>query len=113
MSTPSPDAKSVFGRAAEIPSPGGRAAFLDEACAGHPSVRAEVETLLKAFGNAKSFMAAPAAPRGRNGVVRRPGYRGAQGQRSARTPFGSRSAKAGSVSSSWPNSSNRFAERLP
>ena len=33
-----------------------------DACAGHPAVRAEVETLLKALGNAGSFMAAPAAP---------------------------------------------------
>jgi serine/threonine protein kinase len=62
MTSPSPDAKSVFGRAAEIPSPAERAAFLDHACAGHPAVRAEVDTLLKAFGNAWAFMAEPAAP---------------------------------------------------
>jgi serine/threonine protein kinase len=62
MTRPTPDAKSVFGRAAEIPSPAERAAFLDHACAGHPAVRAEVDTLLKAFGNAGAFMAEPAAP---------------------------------------------------
>src|SRR4051812_9147504 len=64
MNSPTPDAKSVFGRAAEIPSPAGRAAFLDDACAGHAAVRAEVETLLKALGQAGSFMGVPAAPAG-------------------------------------------------
>ncbi|MBY0461499.1 MAG: serine/threonine protein kinase, partial [Gemmataceae bacterium] len=67
MNRPTPDAKSVFGRAAEIPSPADRAAFLDDACAGHPAVRAEVETLLKALGNAGAFMAVPAAPAGETG----------------------------------------------
>jgi serine/threonine protein kinase/Flp pilus assembly protein TadD len=62
MSRPSPDVKSVFGRAAEIATPSGRAAFLEEACAGHPAVRAEVEELLNALGNAGSFMGRPAAP---------------------------------------------------
>ncbi|MFO0848263.1 MAG: tetratricopeptide repeat protein [Gemmataceae bacterium] len=64
MIRPTPDAQSVFGRAAEISSPAARAAFLDDACAGHPAVRAEVDTLLKALGNAGSFMAHPAAPAG-------------------------------------------------
>lgn len=62
MSSPTPDAKSVFGRAAEIPSPTERAVFLDQACAGHPAVRAEVDALLKALGAAGSFMGSPAAP---------------------------------------------------
>ncbi|HJZ57093.1 MAG TPA: serine/threonine-protein kinase [Gemmataceae bacterium] len=64
MDSPTPDVKSVFGRAAEIASPAERAAYLKEACAGHPAVRAEVETLLKALGNAGSFMSHPAAPAG-------------------------------------------------
>jgi serine/threonine protein kinase len=59
-----PDVKSVFGRAAEIASPADRAAFLDEAVAGHPNIRAEVEILLKALGDAGSFMGFPAAPAG-------------------------------------------------
>src|SRR5262249_13834415 len=61
MSRPSPDVKSVFGRAVEIATPAGRAAFLEEACAGHPAVRAEVEALLSALGGAGSFMGRPAA----------------------------------------------------
>ncbi|MFO0807733.1 MAG: serine/threonine-protein kinase [Gemmataceae bacterium] len=64
MNSSLPDAKSIFGRAAEISTPGERAAFLDDACAGHPAVRAEVETLLKALGDAGSFMRSPAAPAG-------------------------------------------------
>jgi serine/threonine protein kinase/WD40 repeat protein len=59
-----PDVKSVFGRAAEIAAPAERAAYLDQACAGRPAVRAEVETLLRALGNAGSFMGSPAAPAG-------------------------------------------------
>src|SRR3954447_1613625 len=53
---------SVFGRAVEIASPRDRAAFLDEACAGRPAVRAEVEELLNAHGIAGSFMGCPAVP---------------------------------------------------
>src|SRR5262245_53999384 len=64
MPSYTPDVKSVFGRAAEIASPAERAAYLDQACAGRPAVRAEVETLLRALGNAGSFMGSPAAPAG-------------------------------------------------
>src|SRR5215470_9324051 len=64
MTSFKPDVKSIFGRAAEIALPAERAAFLDEAAAGHPTVRAEVEMLLKALGDAGSFMGFPAAPAG-------------------------------------------------
>ena len=47
MSRPAPDVMSVFGRAAEIATPSGRAAFLEEACVGHPAIRAEVEELFE------------------------------------------------------------------
>jgi serine/threonine protein kinase len=60
MSQPIPDVKSIFGRAAEIAGPIERAVFLDQACAGHPAIRAEVENLLGALEAAGSFMAAPA-----------------------------------------------------
>ena len=56
--------KSVLGRAAEITTPADRAAFLEEACAGNPALRAEVEDLLSALGDAGSFMGRPAAPQG-------------------------------------------------
>src|SRR5262245_50658857 len=68
MTSPTPDVKSVFGRAAEIASPAERAALRDEACAGRPAVRAEVETRLKALGDAGSFMGSPAAPAEKTGA---------------------------------------------
>src|SRR5262249_2899961 len=62
MSRSVPDAKSVFGRAVEIPDGADPAAVLDEACAGAPEVRAEVQGLLDALRGAGSFMRSPAAP---------------------------------------------------
>src|SRR4051812_14766090 len=50
-----PDRKSVFGRALELPA-ADRAVYLDAACAGHPALRAEVEELLRAHGGAGSFL---------------------------------------------------------
>jgi WD40 repeat protein/serine/threonine protein kinase len=51
--------KAIFDEAAEIDSPGERAAYLDKACAGAPEVRQKVETLLKAFADAGSFLSLP------------------------------------------------------
>ncbi len=61
MSATSPDVKSIFGRALEIESPADRSAFLNEACAADPSLRAEVEDLLHAMAGAGDFMRRPAA----------------------------------------------------
>src|SRR5262245_20222617 len=55
-----PDVKSLFGRALELEG-ADRAAFLDEACAGAPAVRAEVEDLLALHVRAGAFMRRPAA----------------------------------------------------
>ena len=54
------DAKSIFGRAVEIDSPGERAVYLEAACRGDALLRAEVEGLLSAVDNAGSFMQVPA-----------------------------------------------------
>jgi serine/threonine protein kinase len=62
MNRPSPNAKSIFGRALEIESPAERAAFLDEACRGDARLRSEVEGLLQAHDRAGPFMKQPAAP---------------------------------------------------
>jgi serine/threonine protein kinase len=48
MKPPAPTAKAVFDRAHEIDSPDERRAYLDQACAGAPEVRREVEALLRA-----------------------------------------------------------------
>src|SRR5262245_66299907 len=45
MSEPRERVWDAFDRAADLP-PGERAAFLEEACAGDPELRAEVESLL-------------------------------------------------------------------
>src|SRR5262245_45605028 len=39
---------AVFAAAAALPSAAGRAAYLDEACAGNPGLRQRVEALLRA-----------------------------------------------------------------
>ena len=56
MSTPAPNVKAVFDRAAEIESPAQREAYVAEACAGRPDVRRAVESLLRAYGDAGSFL---------------------------------------------------------
>ena len=50
------DVKSIFGKAVELTSPADRAAYLDEACGTDPTLRAEVEGLLKALEGAGQFM---------------------------------------------------------
>jgi serine/threonine protein kinase len=55
-----PSAKAIFERAYEIPSQADRSAYLDEACAGAPAIRAEVESLLRAHEQAGSFLEPPA-----------------------------------------------------
>jgi signal transduction histidine kinase/tRNA A-37 threonylcarbamoyl transferase component Bud32 len=59
MPEPSPNVRSIFDRALEIGSDAGRRVFLDEACAGAPAVRQQVEALLAAHAAAGSFLEAP------------------------------------------------------
>jgi serine/threonine protein kinase len=54
-----PEANAVFVQAVKISSPEGQVAFLDEACAGDPALRAEVEQLLKAHEEAGNFLQRP------------------------------------------------------
>jgi hypothetical protein len=51
--------EAVFAAALEKP-PAQRAAYLDESCAGDPALRQRVEALLKAHGEAGSFLESPA-----------------------------------------------------
>jgi serine/threonine protein kinase/tetratricopeptide (TPR) repeat protein len=57
-----PAVKAVFDRAHEIPSEAERQAYLDQACAGDPDLRQEVESLLRAHDAAGSFLETPAPP---------------------------------------------------
>jgi serine/threonine protein kinase len=61
MTPTPPSVQSIFGRALEIESSAGRAAYLDEACGPDAGLRAEVEGLLATLGRAGEFMRRPAA----------------------------------------------------
>ncbi len=68
--------KSIFGKALELETPDALAAYLDQACASDPCLRAEVESLLHARPAAAGFFAA-VAPASHSiphdGVDQRPG----------------------------------------
>ena len=53
--------KSIFDEAAEIASPEGRAAYLENACGGDADLRKTVDTLLLALDEAGSFLEATPA----------------------------------------------------
>jgi serine/threonine protein kinase len=59
MTTMDVNEESLFAEALAIQDPHARAVFLDQACAGHPEVRRNVESLLAAYG-AGEFLEAPA-----------------------------------------------------
>ncbi|MGH7194424.1 MAG: serine/threonine protein kinase, partial [Candidatus Saccharimonadales bacterium] len=61
MNTWNPQANELFLRAIELGSPDNRRRFLDGACDGDPSLRAEVEGLLAAGAQAGSFLEVPAS----------------------------------------------------
>jgi len=52
--------KTIFTSALQRRSPSDREAYLNEACAGNPDLRAQVEALLKAHNMAGSFLEEPA-----------------------------------------------------
>ncbi len=63
---PSPDMaaepgseETLFAAALQRETPAQRAAYLDEACAGNPALRARVEGLLQASGEAQTFLERP------------------------------------------------------
>jgi WD40 repeat protein len=55
--------ETVFAAALEKGTPAERAAFLDEACAGDPALRARVEALLRSHAEAGGFLGTPAVQR--------------------------------------------------
>src|SRR5262249_41653893 len=54
--------KSIFLAAVEIESEPERAAYVEQACAGNPQLRAEVNALLRAHANAQPLLDAPPTP---------------------------------------------------
>ncbi len=63
MTDTAPDIKEIFVEALDLASDAERAVYLDRACADEPDVRARVEALLGAIGQAGSFLEAPALAR--------------------------------------------------
>jgi WD40 repeat protein/serine/threonine protein kinase len=59
MNNTTPNVKSLFGRALDIPSLAERAAYLDQACNGNVPLRAAVDGLLQAHDQAGSFLKEP------------------------------------------------------
>src|SRR5688500_6480171 len=60
MSAHAADAKSIFGKALEL-EPAARPEYLDEACAGDPALRARIDGLLAAHGQAGACLRRPVA----------------------------------------------------
>jgi hypothetical protein len=58
-----PDIKAIFVEALDLATDAERADYLDRACAESPGVRARVEALLAAIGQAGSFLEKPAVVR--------------------------------------------------
>src|SRR5437667_11756307 len=56
---PEMNEESIFAAALEKGNPAERAAYLDEACAGDPALRSEVEALLQSHQEAGSFLEQP------------------------------------------------------
>ncbi len=52
-------AEELFAAALELRNPTDRAALLEDACAGNPALRAEVESLLAAHEQASKFLENP------------------------------------------------------
>jgi len=59
MNTVQPEKDRIFNAAAELTDASARAAFLDQACGGNPSLRAEIEDLLRRDGEMGSFLNSP------------------------------------------------------
>jgi WD40 repeat protein/serine/threonine protein kinase len=60
MSVQTPNARAIFERALELTNDADRQAYLDEFFSGHPELRDKVQALLRAHGDAGSFLAVPA-----------------------------------------------------
>ncbi|HEY5911797.1 MAG TPA: tetratricopeptide repeat protein [Verrucomicrobiae bacterium] len=59
MNSENPDALKIFGEALALDAPAERAAYLEDACAGNPDLRQEVESLLAAYARAGDFLGQP------------------------------------------------------
>ena len=91
--------ESIFARAQELASTAERDAYVDRACHGDPTLRAEVEALLRADARSGDLLDLPeqsAATLDRRAS-------NVPARRSARTSWSKRSVKAAWASSGWPS----------
>src|SRR5262245_19270340 len=67
--------KPIFLAAVEIESDAGRAAFVEQACAGNPQLRAEVDALLQAHAKPQAILddAPTSGPTADQPIAERPG----------------------------------------
>ncbi len=56
MNLPEHSAKDIFYAALRLPNAAERAAYLDQSCAGDPTLRQEIESLLSAYAEAGDFL---------------------------------------------------------
>ncbi len=59
MSRPAPDLQAIFAHALELEAPAERARYVVEACGDDQVLRGEIESLLRALGNAGDFLEDP------------------------------------------------------
>ena len=113
--------RDIFIAALQKDDPAQRQAYLDEACAGQPVLREQVEGLLRLHANAGSFLEQPAAAVGATSAEVAPGRwidpaqlpppSEGPAHASGRTSCCSRSVKGVWASSLWPSRNSRSAAR--
>src|SRR4051812_9481616 len=64
-----PDKRTIFERALDFAAGAEREAYLEDACAGQPEMRAQVDSLLKAHKDVGSFLDGPAFDTQRTGPM--------------------------------------------
>jgi serine/threonine protein kinase/Flp pilus assembly protein TadD len=69
MDVQPPDKRTIFEHALEFASGAEREAYLEDACAGKPEMRAQVDSLLKAHNDVGSFLDGPAFDAQRTGPM--------------------------------------------
>src|SRR3954451_21822386 len=103
--------RDIFTAALQKEDPVGRRAYLDEACAGQPELRQQVENLLRLHEGAGSFLDKPAAGGPVTGAFPDAAEQAAAqeppAKASARTSSFSKSARAAWARSGWPSRPSR------
>ena len=111
MAAISPELRSIFCEALELPREEERRAYLDRACQGDPDLRARIDALLLAHHDLSEFLEQPVPPPSVTWDA--PGPSRLRAQSSAHINSWSRSARGALGWFSSPSSSSRCAARWP